>query len=492
MTASLASLPSVSQLLNCKAIQQLESEFCADMVRHWIRAALSKRRQQLLDEFNAASSREQELERLTAAVVVQADHYRAAKIRKIINATGVVLHTNLGRAALGNAAIDAIVASARGTNVELDLTDGHRRYRGFQIVDQLRVLTGCEDALLVNNNAAATLLALQVISSMDLPQHALLHHPPVVDPDHSANPGRQRNQIIISRGQLIEIGGSFRLPEIFELSGAVMREVGTTNRTHLTDYAQAIGPQTAAIIRVHPSNFRVTGFADTPGIQDLVKLGQSYGVPVIDDIGSGCLTDMSVYGLPAEPTFGESIQTGADVVLGSGDKLLGGPQCGIIIGKTRWISRMRNHPLARALRVDKLTIAALSATLDAYLTRNVDSLAVHQLLVASKERLRERAESLVTQLNPVGSWKIDIADDVAEVGGGSLPGTTLPTVVIRLRSTVRSTEGVALQLRTATPSIVPRIRDDRVLIDLRSVLPEELPVLLEALNNVCSVNAITG
>ena len=487
MTASLASLPSVSQLLNCQAIQQLQAEFCAGMIRHWIRITLSERRQQLLDELETAGSRDQEVARVVAAVAVQAQDYRARKIRRIINATGVILHTNLGRAALSNAAIDAIIASARGTNVELDLIDGHRRYRGFQIVEQLRVLTGCEDALLVNNNAAATMLALQVISSSDPSQNST-----TVPTDPFAVLSRNRNEIIISRGQLIEIGGSFRLPEIFELSGAVMREVGTTNRTHLSDYAKAVGPQTAAIIRVHPSNFRVTGFADTPGISDLIKLAQPYGVPVIDDIGSGCLTDMSVYGLPGEPTFGESIQAGADVVLGSGDKLLGGPQCGIIIGRTHWISRMRSHPLARAFRVDKLTIAALSATLDAYLTNNVASLCVHQMLAASTDTLRDLAESVIRQLNPSHNWKIDFIDDVAEVGGGSLPGSSLPTVVIRLRSATQSAERVAIQLRTATPAIVPRVKDDRVVIDLRSVLPEELPVLLEALNNLCSLDTSTG
>ena len=482
MSRPLSTLPSVSQLLKCAAISQLEQRFPAVIVKQWVRQTLNMRRQQLIDLQSPSGTREQEIDRIAASVIRRSTDHATQQIRKVINATGVVLHTGLGRAPLSNAAIDAVVDSACGTNVELDLVDGQRRYRGSQIIEKLQILTGCEDALIVNNNAAATLLALQVVRSAKRTERPEPVAAP--QPDERKVTADDPREVIISRGQLIEIGGSFRLPEIFELSGAAMREVGTTNRTHLADYQRAIGPQTAAIIRVHPSNFRILGFTNTPDILSLVRLAGPHGVPVIDDIGSGCLTNIDAYGLPPEPTFGESIAAGADIVLGSGDKLLGGPQCGIVIGRIEWISRMRQHPLARALRVDKLTLAALSATLDAYLDNVADTVPVHQLLATPVQTLRHRAEDIVRQLASAEEWRVEIAEDVAEVGGGSLPGTTLPTVVIRLKSTSQTADAVCNVLRGSAPGVVPRIKHDAVVIDLRSVLKNELPLLLSVLQNL--------
>ena len=262
----------------------------------------------------------------------------AQRLRQVINGTGVVIHTNLGRAPLAPAAIAAIAATACGTNLEIDLLTGHRGQRGAAVESLCREITGAETALVVNNCAAATLLALQTLAA-----------------------GRR---VVISRGQLIEIGGSFRLPDVFRQAGVELQEVGTTNRTRLADYEMAIGPETAALLRVHPSNYRITGFCESVSIAELAELAKARQLPVIDDVGSGCLYDLSRYGLPDEPIVADSLKAGADLVLFSGDKLLGGPQCGIIVGRSELVEKLRTNPLARAVRVDKLTLAALQATLE--------------------------------------------------------------------------------------------------------------------------------
>jgi L-seryl-tRNA(Ser) seleniumtransferase len=321
-----------------------------------------------------------------------------------------------------------------------------------------RQLTAAEDALIVNNNASATWLALRVLC--------------------------QGREVLISRGQLVEIGGSFRLPEIFSEAGVRLREVGTTNRTRVADYAAAIGPETAALLRVHPSNYRLVGFAESPGIAELATLARERNLLCIDDIGSGCLIETTRLGLPAEPTFSHSIAAGADLVLGSGDKLLGGPQCGILLGRSLWIEQMRRHPLARCLRVDKLTLGALSGTLQSYLRGTaVQELPVLALLATPVADLHRRAEQIATAIVPPPGLTIETISEQAPVGGGSLPGAELPTAALRITGSVGA-EVLAERLRQGTPRLFPRVQQGGVLVDLRSILPDDDVQVVQALRGL--------
>ena len=461
-------MPPVNDILALPDIAALIEKRGRASVREWTRLAVADVRQRVSAGLtNGASSRGD-----LVALVVQSVHGLAnrdsfQKFGAVINATGVILHTSLGRAPLSAAAVAAIAEAAAACNLEVDLDTGERRYRGYQLQSAWERLTGAEAALVVNNNAAATLLALDALCR-----------------------GRE---VIISRGQLIEIGGSFRLPDIFSQSGAILREVGTTNRTSLEDYERAIGPSTGAILRVHPSNYEIVGFADSPAIGELAPLAHRYGLVCIDDIGSGCLVDTTHYGLPAEPTFQQSLAAGADLVLGSGDKLLGGPQCGILLGHAELVERLSGHPLARSFRIDKLTLAALSATLDAYLRgAAVQEIPTLALLAASQnelltraDRIREAVLILPLQQGAGGGsspencklknenckLQIEVARDSAPVGGGSLPGAALTTAVLRLRHLHIPAEELARRLRTGVPRVFGRIHEKALLLDLRSVLP---------------------
>lgn len=449
----LRSLPSVSELLEQPTICELIETHGRTPVVLWVRQSLNALRESLLDTSGGSDQTEPaDREALTNDAVQRvsdrAGQAERLQIHSVINATGVVLHTGLGRAPLGAGAKQALLDAAAASNVEVDLETGDRRYRGYQLDSTWQMLTGCESSLIVNNNAAATLLTLQALCG-----------------------GRE---VIISRGELIEIGGSFRLPEIFELSGAILKEVGTTNRTKLSDYELAIGPNTAAIMHVHPSNFRVVGFAEKPAEADMFALAHQHGVIAIDDIGSGALFDVTEMGLPEEPTFQHSINAQADVVLGSGDKLLGGPQCGIILGRNDYVERCRQHPLARGVRVGKLTLAALGATLDSYV-RGAASTEIPTLamLQTSPAELRARAESLKAELSEVAGLQAEVRDDVAQVGGGSLPAIELPTVVVALRHGSVSASEFASRLRIGRIHVFARIQKDEVLLDLRSVQVED-------------------
>ena len=454
---NLSHLPPVQDVLSHAAVKPFVIEHGREVVLGWVRELLARARQQLAESNDSPNNKERSsalLDRTgwTELLAVQVQqHARIAdqqQLSRVINATGVVLHTGLGRAPLSVAARQALGDLGGHCNVEVDLETAGRRYRGHQLEATFRSLTGCEDVLIVNNNAAATLLTLQALCA-----------------------GRE---VVISRGQLIEIGGSFRLPEIFTLSGAVLREIGTTNRTHVSDYQKALTANTAAVMHVHPSNFRVIGFSETPAIDDLVPLARKHGVIAIDDIGSGALIDVTQFGLPAEPTFQQSLAAGADVVLGSGDKLLGGPQCGIILGKHEFVERIRQHPLARAVRIGKLTLAALQATLDAYLrgaaAAEIPTLA---MLSVSIESLRQRARQVAVEIGELPNCRVEIANETAAVGGGSLPGVELPTVVLRLRSPSISADELSRGLRLGSIRVCGRIQQDDVLLDLRSVLPED-------------------
>jgi L-seryl-tRNA(Ser) seleniumtransferase len=468
-------LPPVSEILGLASIAPLIAERGRESVREWVRAALADVRKGVASgAVNGFCDRERLTGLVVEAVGRHAEEDRGLRLGPVVNATGVVLHTSLGRAPLCAEAITAVREVAAASNLEVDLLTGGRRYRGYQLQPAWKQLTGAEAALVVNNNAGATILALDALCR-----------------------GRE---VIISRGQLIEIGGSFRLPDIFVQSGAVLREVGTTNRTHLSDYEQAIGPNTAAILHVHSSNYRVVGFAEAPEIGELSALAHQYGLASIDDIGSGCLVDTTRFGLPPEPTFRESLAAGADLVLGSGDKLLGGPQCGILLGHAEMIERLSGHPLARALRIDKLTLAALSATLDVYLRgtpeRDIPTLA---LLAAPAEELLARAGAVVARVLGQGGdgdrtdfklkienckLQIEVARDVAPVGGGSLPGAELPTAVLRLKRPELGADELSRRLRLGTPRVFGRIHESEVILDLRSVLPADDERIIAALRVV--------
>ena len=394
-------LPSVTDLLEQPAILELCAGHGRLLVTKWVRqavdekrAALRKQRQDTDDQSdNQDESAVRDLLRieLLEAVTRIAHEADLERVQGIINATGIVLHTGLGRAPLSAGAKQALQDAAGACNAEVDIATGDRRYRGYQLNSTLQLLTGCESSLIVNNNAAATLLTLQALGA-----------------------GRE---VIISRGELIEIGGSFRLPEIFELSGVILREVGTTNRTSLKDYENAIGPDTAAIMHVHPSNYRVVGFASKPDEADMFALTKKHGIIAIDDIGSGALFDTKEAGLPYEPTFQHSINAGADVVLGSGDKLLGGPQCGIIVGNDECVAKIRNHPLARAVRVGKLTLAALGATLDSYARDEARAeIPTQTMLFATTDELQRRAEAIENEIADVPGLQLSIRNDVALLG----------------------------------------------------------------------------
>ncbi len=446
----LRDLPSVNEVAANPALQELTDSYGRIQVLDWIRAAINSVRQRLLAEADvpAPASREHLAEEIVEAIATAAELTERSHFRKLINATGIVLHTSLGRAPLSAAARQAVHDASAACNLEVDLESGLRRYRGYQLEPVWQLLTGCERAAIVNNNAAATLLTLQALCA-----------------------GRE---VVISRGELIEIGGCFRLPDIFQLSGAVLREVGTTNRTRLSDYDRAIGPNTAAILRVHPSNYRVVGFVERPEHHALVELARRHGVLLIDDIGSGALFDMAAVGFADEPTFQQSVAAGSDVVLGSGDKLLGGPQCGIVLGKAGLIEQIQQHPLARAVRIDKLTLAALAATLDSYV-RDVAEKEIPTLMMlcCPPEELRRRANAVASELGGIGDLEVSVREQSSEVGGGSLPAVQLPGFVVAVRPRQVTVDQFAYRLRTGKIRVVPRIQQQEVWLDLRSVMPED-------------------
>lgn len=384
-------------------------------------------------------------------------------LRPAINATGIILHTGLGRAVLSQAACRAIQAVAAGhSTLEIDIESGRRGSRQAHVRDLLCELTGAESALVVNNNAAAVLLGVTTLAA-----------------------GRE---VVISRGELIEIGGSFRLPEIIRASGARMVEVGTTNRTHLQDYREAITEHTGLLLRCHPSNFRIVGFTEETPTTELVRLGREHGIPVMNDLGSGAMIDTGLLGTSPTTTLRTAIATGCDLVTGSGDKLLGGPQAGVILGRKDLVERMARHPLARTFRVDKLTLAALEATLRLYrdpekARREIPTL---RYLSRTREELRVMARRLKAHIAAVCGERIliDLVPENSEVGGGSLPGENLPTICVRLRATEGrfTEEELAARLRRHEPPIFARVKDGAVLLDPRTLEKEDEREIVKALS----------
>jgi L-seryl-tRNA(Ser) seleniumtransferase len=380
----------------------------------------------------------------------------APSLRTVINATGVIIHTNLGRAPLGQAAVRRVAEVASGySNLEYDLDAGGRGRRDVHAERLLCRLTGAEAACVVNNNAAATLLVLAALAS-----------------------GREA---IVSRGELVEIGGGFRVPDVMAQSGAILREVGTTNRTRAADYAAAISERTAMILRVHPSNFRIEGFTERPSLRELVELGRRFEVPVVDDLGSGYLP-LNARALRDEPAITDAIRDGAAVVMFSGDKLLGGPQAGIIAGERGAVDRIRRHPLMRALRVDKMTYAALEATLLAYAADDPGAVPVARMLRLSRDAVARRAAPLAAALCDAG-FDADLIDGLSTIGGGSAPGATLATALVRVRHRSLTANAFEARLRTLDPPVIARIESDTVVFDLRTVLPEQDARLLDLLTS---------
>ncbi len=443
---SLRELPSVDRLLSHEQGQELVARYGHELTLQALRESLQAARQSVRQGAEPPGS--QALLQQAAEAI---EGLLAPTLRPVINATGVILHTNLGRAPLSRAAQEAMLAAARGySTLEYDLARGRRGKRQVHAENLLRRLTGAEAAMVVNNNAAAVLLALTALA--------------------------RRKEVVISRSQLIEIGGGFRVPDVMRQSGAKLVEVGTTNRTHLRDYEAALGPRTALILRAHHSNFRIIGFTTEPGLEQMAALGKAHGVPLVDDLGSGTLLDTSAYGLGHEPMVQESLRAGADLVAFSGDKLLGGPQAGILVGRAELVRRLRKHPLARAVRPDKLCLAALSATLVHYLKGEAErEIPIWRMIAAPETRLRARADAWQRHLG-----RGRVIRSRSTVGGGSLPEETLPTWLLALESP--HPNALLRRLRRATPAVIARIEKDQVVLDPRTVLDWQEEGLLAALH----------
>lgn len=448
-------LPSVDRLLAAEPLCSAGETHGRGLALEAARAVLAGARARL-----AAGAALPSVAELAAEAVSRLEETLHGTLFPVINATGVIIHTNLGRAPLSDAARQAMEAVAAGySNLEYDLAAGERGSRYIHAEGLLRRLTGAEAALVVNNNAGAVFLALSALAG-----------------------GRA---VVISRGQLVEIGGGFRIPDVLRQSGARLVEVGTTNRTHLHDFAEAISPETALLLRVHSSNFKQIGFTAEVPLADMVALARGAGLPVVDDLGSGTLLDTARYGLSAEPLVQESVAAGADLVTFSGDKLLGGPQAGLIVGRAALVEALRRHPLARALRVDKSTLAALQATLLHYVRGEAErAVPVWRMIAAPLDELAARAEVLAARLRGAGVEAAVVAA-ASTVGGGSLPGETLPTRAVAVTA---APAALAAALRRGDPPVVGRIVENRVLFDLRTVPAEADERLWQA--TVAAVGAI--
>jgi len=458
--ALLRKIPKVDDLLEEERVKGLLRLFPRRVVLEGIRRALDRLREGIQGGTLTAVERASLLDRVAAEV----KGLGSPKLRKVINATGVVLHTNLGRAPLSEAALQRLKdVGGRYSNLEYDLSKGRRGLRYVHVEDLLCRLSGAEAAMVVNNNAGAVLLVLNTLAE-----------------------GRE---VVVSRGELVEIGGAFRIPDVMAKSGAILREVGTTNRTHPRDYEGAINDRTALLLKVHTSNYRIVGFTSEVPLEGLVEIGRRYRLPVMEDLGSGLLLDLSRYGLKGEPTVQGALARGADVVTFSGDKLLGGPQAGIILGKREIVEEVRKNPLTRALRIDKLTLAALEATLFAYLDEEValEEVPALRMLTTPLEVLKKRARRL-QRLIRKASLRVDaeLVREASQVGGGAFPFQDLPTWAVAVRPLDISLEAFEEGLRLGDPPVVVRISGDRVLFDARTIADDELPLVAEAVTRVLS------
>jgi L-seryl-tRNA(Ser) seleniumtransferase len=462
--------PSIDRLLARPAANRASDMFGRDRVRDILREIADEIKQavvsgqwSVVSDQQAAGNEQQTIESFIdeteSRLVVRIEQMSKPSLRRVINATGVIIHTNLGRAPLAEVAINALAeASASYSNLEYDLEAGLRGHRESHCEEVLARVTGSESAVLVNNNAAAVFLVLNTLA--------------------------EGGEVIVSRGELVEIGGSFRIPEVMEKSGARLREVGTTNRTHIKDYERAIGSDTRLILRVHPSNYRIVGFTHRPDAAEIADLARRAGIPSFEDLGSGCLVDLESFGVTDEPVVAESIKAGMSVVSFSGDKMLGGPQAGVIAGSREMIERVKKNPLMRALRVDKLTYAAMEATLRLYEQgRAFSDIPVIRAISASREEIQSRASNFAEKIKQVTAGQINVSlqNSISMTGGGSAPEIGLPTVLVTIASDTMSAASIEERLRRHSTPVIARTERDRVMIDLRTVGRQEEAIILDAL-----------
>jgi L-seryl-tRNA(Ser) seleniumtransferase len=458
----LASIPSVDELLRGKQGLTWLDNYPRVTVIRAIRESLLSMRKAILK----GKDTELDKNKLFNDIETLLSELNSYKLRAVINATGIVIHTNLGRSLLSQESIDNLIAIGGSySNLEFELAQGIRGKRYSHIVDILKELTGAQDAMVVNNNAAAVFLCLSTVA--------------------------KNREVIVSRGELIEIGGSFRIPDVMEASGAILKEVGTTNKTHLYDYEQAINEGTELLLKVHRSNYRIIGFTSEVTPEELVRLGNIHGILTMCDLGSGCLIDLEKYGIRGEPTVKHIVNKGVELVTFSGDKLLGGPQGGVIVGKKELIQKIQKNPLTRAVRIDKLTLAGFESTLRAY---RDEEKACHEIptlrmLTEPLERIEKRAQKLTDVIQrslhdtdaSVRSMK-----DQSQAGGGSLPETELPTYVAALKTEQISADKIARMLRFSLPPVIVRIKDERILFDARTIREDEIDIIALALKKILS------
>jgi L-seryl-tRNA(Ser) seleniumtransferase len=455
-------LPSVDELIRIPEVAALADAHGAIIVTDAARSVLNRLREEIASGLLDVSGLQLALNGMRDAIAVQLRRSLSHSLRPVINATGVILHTNLGRAPLAADVFEHIRATAsQYSNLEFDIESGQRGKRDVHVDRLFRKLLSENisgiSTIVVNNNAAAVLLALNTLAD--------------------------GGEVIVSRGELVEIGGSFRIPDVMTKSGAILREVGTTNRTRVADYENAINEKTRLLLRVHRSNFEITGFTEQPSTQELVALARKRSLPLMEDLGSGALVDLQNFGLRGEPGVLDSLRAGVPVVTYSGDKLLGGPQAGLLTGQTEVIARMRSNSLFRALRVDKLTYAALEATLLAYAQHDYEKIPALKMMSLTEDVIGMRAEVLATKLQS-GVVKAEAIDGESVIGGGAAPSSVLPTRLLALNHTDLSADELCTRLRESDPPIIARVEEGKVLLDLRTVFPEQDQLITDALHRI--------
>jgi L-seryl-tRNA(Ser) seleniumtransferase len=461
-------IPAVDRLLENSGIRDISDNYPRNLVLRAINEILSETRKGIEKGEITGDSRAIDMEFIIASIRERLEFLSRPSLRNVINATGVVIHTNLGRSLLAKGVIEKFEAISGGySNLEYDLEKGKRGSRYTHVEGILKELTSTEAAMVVNNNAAAVLITLETIAK-----------------------GREA---IVSRGELVEIGGSFRIPDVMKKSGAKMVEVGTTNKTHLKDYEEAITPETAAILKVHRSNFQIVGFNEEVERSTLVELGNKHNIPVIEDLGSGSFIDLSKYGMEWEPTVQQVLQEGVDLVTFSGDKLLGGPQAGIILGKKELVEKIKMNQLNRALRIDKLTLLALEETLNIYRDERkaLETIPTLRMICQSHESLKAKAGRLLRMIkNRDGdNFRIDTVDGTSKVGGGAMPLMELHTRLLRLNPAKMTAHNINEKLKGYDPPIIVRVEQDSVLLDVRTLQDKELKTVAGAINGLNSEGA---
>ena len=457
-----AMLPSVDKVLDDEKINKVLEEYPKKLVLDSIRQVIDEKRKLIINLDNNNQEIKINFEDIVINSIIKIKENYSLSLKRVINGTGVILHTNLGRSLLSESIKDEVwEITSRYSNLEYNIDKGERGSRYVHLVDIIRKLTGAEDVLVVNNNAAALLLILNTLA--------------------------KDGETIVSRGELVEVGGSFRIPSIMSLSGTKLVEVGSTNKTHIIDYEEVISEDTKVLMKVHTSNYKILGFTESVGLDSLSLLSKKYNIPLIEYLGSGVFIDLSKYGLSYEPTVLDSIKNGADIVTFSGDKMLGGPQAGIIVGKKEYISKMKKNQLTRALRVDKITICALEATLRMYLDENeaINNIPTLKMLTYTSEELKRKANKLFSLLNSLNlDAKINIEDSFSQVGGGSMPIEKLKTFVISIIPSKISVSSLEKKLRLSKSNIIGRISDNKYILDVRTIFEDEFEVIAKELNTL--------